>query len=121
MASECSFLKLWYVAEAEYSRINENFDAASLIKSWLQMHIPEWINLQLVSQAKYLGIHIGPKLGGKNWEGPMAKFMALFDGISRMRAPLSYAGSLFQSRALSKLLSIYMYIYTDPSLRAGCF
>ena len=65
--------------------------------------IPGLVNLQICAQAKYLGIYIGPKLGGVNWEAPMNKFLARTAEIANMRAPLPFACSLFRSKALSVL------------------
>ena len=48
----------------------------ALLESWLQANVPEWINLQFCGQAKYLGIHIGLTLGGKNWEAPIANCLS---------------------------------------------
>ena len=54
-----------------------------------------------------------PSLGGKNWEGPMNKFMARVDDIAKMRAPLVHACSLFKSRAVS-VLGYVAQIATPP-------
>ena len=66
-------------------------------------NIPEWTNLQICAQAKYLGIYIGPVLGGKNCEAPMEKFMTRVEDIAAMHSPLPYACALFRSKALSVL------------------
>ena len=83
------------------SEFNPNISA--IIKNWLLQNIPGLVNLQICAQAKYLGIYIGPKLGGINWEAPMNKFLTRTAEIANMRAPLPYACSLFQSKALSVL------------------
>ena len=80
-----------------------NPNTVGVIKRWLQQHIPELVNLQICAQAKYLGIFLGPKLGGINWEAPMNKFLSRTAEIANMRAPLPYACSLFRSKALSVL------------------
>ena len=75
----------------------------ALIRCWLRQNVPSWANLQICSQAKYLGIYLGPVVGGKNWEAPMNKFIGRVEEIAQTRAPLEYACALFKSKALSVL------------------
>ena len=75
----------------------------ALIRCWLRQNIPSWASLQICSQAKYLGIYLGPAVGGKNWEAPMNKFIERVEEIAETRAPLEYACALFKSKALSVL------------------
>ena len=43
------------------------------IRGWLSNHIPDWKNFKFSPMGKYLGIHIGPIIGGLNWKAPMDK------------------------------------------------
>ena len=53
--------------------------------------------------GKYLGIHIGPVIGGLNWKAPMDKAMTRAAEIHAQKSPLPYACGLYSSRALSAL------------------
>ena len=73
------------------------------IRDKLIQHIPQWKNLRFAPLGKYLGIHIGPKLGGINWEAPMAKTFSRVEEILATKPPLVLACSTYNSRALSVL------------------
>ena len=75
----------------------------SRIREWLAVNIPEWSNFQIRSSAKYLGIHIGPKLGGLNWYAPICKFVARTEEVANRHLPLALASAQFASKALSVL------------------
>jgi hypothetical protein len=70
------------------------------IRDMLIQHIPQWKNLRFAPLGKYLGIHIGPKLGGINWEAPMAKTFSRVEEILATKPPLVLACSTYNSRAL---------------------
>ena len=78
-----------------------NADNIRIIKAWLADNIPEWKHFELASSGKYLGIHLGPKVGGSNWQAPLDKAWIRVEDISDMKAPLPYASALFSSKALS--------------------
>ena len=73
------------------------------IRDKVTQHIPEWKNLRLAPLGKYLGIYIGPKLGGINWVAPMAKAFVRVEDILAQKPPLDMACSSFNSKALSVL------------------
>ena len=66
-------------------------------------HIPDWKNFKFSPMGKYLGIHIGPVIGGLNWKAPMDKAMTRAAEIHAQKSPLPYACGLYSSRALSAL------------------
>jgi len=72
-----------------------------VVRAWLRDNIPEWANFQISGCGKYLGVYIGPKIGGLNWQAPMDKFVLRTKEIANQKAPLVHACAQFASRALS--------------------
>ena len=44
------------------------------IRNWLQLNLPQWTQVKIQDQAKYLGFILGPKAGESSWHAPFAKF-----------------------------------------------
>ena len=72
-----------------------------ILRRWLSDHIPDWEGFQICDHAKYLGIFLGPSLGGINFVAPMDKFVARTQDIAVKKQPLDLACGSFAAKALS--------------------
>ena len=82
-----------------------------MIRGWLKESIPEWINFQINACGKYLGVYLGPKIGGLNWQAPMEKMSIRAEEIASQRGPLVHACGQFEG------CYKYIYIYIQSGHR----
>ena len=59
------------------------------IMAWLEANIPEWVGFAVEPTTKLLGFYIGPKMGSKNWVGPITKYKSRVAAIRSNDASLS--------------------------------
>ncbi len=61
---------------------------ATQIKGWLQTHIPEWADFQIVDCRKYLGVWLGCNGADQTWPpSPSHKYLERSISISAANAP----------------------------------
>ena len=73
------------------------------LRNWLNINIPEWKHFKVETRGKYLGVYIGPELGGVNWEAPIAKATMRANDINASKPPLEWAARQYTTRVLPVL------------------
>ena len=73
------------------------------IREWLQKNIPQWADIQIGNSGKYLGFHLGPVVGNKNWADPMNKLQSRIQVIKSSRVPISIATYTYNTRVIPVL------------------
>ena len=77
--------------------------AIATIHSWIRDHVPQWIDVQIVSCARYLGVFLGPKSATSSWTSPLEKWRNRATTIAAAGAPVGFAVEMYNSRALTTL------------------
>jgi hypothetical protein len=73
------------------------------IKDWLRLRLPDWIDISVVAQSKYLGTFLGTITSHHLWQAPTSKWRARTEAIAATGAPPSVATRLYDIHALATL------------------
>ena len=73
------------------------------ITTWLKAELPDWSDIAVAPQAKYLGTYIGTLTKHLTWRAPAAKWKSRVENIASTGAPPSIAAHLYRTHALPTL------------------
>ena len=96
-----------------------------VLRNWLEVHIPEWVGINILPAAKYLGFYIGPKAAELQWRKAIAKYLAKSVAIGRSGVPASLATRKYNQDTASVLMYLAQLSPLPPNFqqieRTGLF
>ena len=96
-----------------YPTCYDDFDAiCSAIKTWLEVHIPDWCGFQILGRHPYLGPDLGPEAGQELWDKAISKHWERVLRIPGLGLSTYFSILAYNTYALSCL----EYIQDAPSL-----
>ena len=85
------------------------------VRNWLQNNSPDWKNMKIASQGKYLGFFVGPESGTHNWSSPLSKYKQRAREIYVAALPAAFSASEYNSKCLPTLLYVSQLCPLPPT------
>ena len=86
----------------------------SVIREFLETHIPAWSSFRIVPHAEYLGFQLGPAASEVQWTKPVKAFAETVQCIASSQVSTSVGIATYNERAVSKL-SYKLQLLPPPS------